>query len=125
MLGAFVGERAACSARLVARVEDHLEPLGHAARLRDTRRHNVSMQCQLEIVRFCGNTSLVYFLRTMGVAATREAAAVHDAAIARVWHEVVGTAQATPAERSRAVRQARLPVHSFADLGFDDDLGFM
>ena len=110
MLGAFVGERAACSARLVARVEDHLEPLGHAARLRDTRRHNVSMQCQLEIVRFCGNTSLVYFLRTMGVAATREAAAVHDAAIARVWHEVVGTAQATPAERSRAVRQARLPV---------------
>ena len=80
------------------------------------------MQCQLEIVRFCGNTSLVYFLRTMGVAATREAAAVHDAAIARVWHEVVGTAQATPAERSRAVRQARLPVHSFADLGLNDKL---
>ena len=35
---------------------------------------------------------------------------MHDAAIARVWHAVVGTAQATPAERRRAERQARLPV---------------
>ena len=68
------------------------------------------MQVQLETVRYCANTSLVYFLRTMGVAATREAAAVHDAAIASVWHAVVGTAQATPAERRRAERQARLPV---------------
>ena len=34
----------------------------HAARLRDTKKHNVSLQCQLEILRFCANTSLVYFL---------------------------------------------------------------
>ena len=82
----------------------------HAARLRDTRKHNTSMQVQLEILRYCANTSLVYFLRTMGVAATERAAATHDAAVARVWHQVVGTAQASPGERSRAERQARLPV---------------
>ena len=32
VLGAFVGERGACARRLVARVEEHLEPLVHAAR---------------------------------------------------------------------------------------------
>ena len=110
VLGSFLGERDACAAKLVARVEDHLEPLMHAARLRDTRKHNTSMQVQLEILRYCANTSLVYFLRTMGVAATERAAATHDAAVARVWHQVVGTAQASPGERSRAERQARLPV---------------
>ena len=57
-----------------ARVEAHLAPLELAARMRDTRRINVALQCQLETLRFCGNSSLVYFLRTMGVEATREAA---------------------------------------------------
>ena len=46
----------------------------------------------------------------MGVEATREAALTHDYIIARVWHAMVGTAQATQAERNRAERQARLKV---------------
>ena len=51
------------------------------------------MQVQHEIVRFCANTSLVYFLRTMGVQATAAAATVHDRIITlfglpqRGWHE--------------------------------------
>ena len=94
-----IGERDDCAARLRSRVEEHLAPLVHAARLRDTKKHNVSLQCQLEVLRFCANTSLVYFLRTMGPAATAEATYVHDKLIAEAWHSIVGTASATlPAE---------------------------
>ena len=102
VLGAFVGERGACAQRLVARVEEHLEPLVHAARLRDTRRH--AHRAQEVHERGVGAVAhdLELHLHRDVVAATREAAAVHDAAIASVWHAVVGTAQATPAERRRA-----------------------
>ena len=37
VLGAFIGERDDCAARLRSRVEEHLAPLVHAARLRDTK----------------------------------------------------------------------------------------
>ena len=79
-------------------------------RLRDTRTVKTSMQVQLEINRFCGNSSLVYFLRTMPYEATRQAAHVHDALIARAFHCIVGTAQASEGQRSRAAEQMRLPV---------------
>ena len=81
MLGAFVGDVADCSRRLVERVETHLKPLEKMCRLRDTKREKCAMQVQLEINRFCGNTSLTYFIRGMGLAATRAAAARHDALI--------------------------------------------
>ena len=110
VLGAFIGERADCAKRLRARVEEHLAPLVLAARLRDTQKHNVSLQCQLEILRFCANTSLVYFLRTMGPAATDEATYVHDKLITEAWHAIIGTASARQDERNRAERQAQLPV---------------
>ena len=48
----------------------------------DTRDTKVALQVQLEVLRFCANTSLVYFLRTMPLAATSAAAALHDA---RIW----------------------------------------
>ena len=95
---------------LVERVQAQLAPLTKACRLRDTRRCNVALQVQMEINRFCANTSLVYFLRTMGVAATREAAAVHDSLVGRAFHLIVGDAQANGGEQQRAEAQARLPV---------------
>ena len=56
-----------------------------------------------EINHFCApNTSLVYFLRTMGVEATKKAAAVHDAAIASAFHDIVGTKLAQPSGSSAA-----------------------
>ena len=110
MLGAFVGDVADCSRRLVERVETHLKPLEKMCRLRDTKREKCAMQVQLEINRFCGNTSLTYFIRGMGLAATRAAAARHDALIEQAYHRIVADGGATPGERSRAVRQARLPV---------------
>ena len=110
VLGAYFGELEACSQKLVARVRKQLAPLTRACKLRDTRRDKVAMQVQLEINRFCGNTSLVYFLRTMGVAATAAAAAVHDMLIEDAFHAIVGTAAAAAGERGRAACQARLPV---------------
>ena len=111
VLGAFLGQASECSARLLARVETHLGNLVKVSRLRDTRRDKVALQVQLEINRFCGNTSLVYFLRTMGVEVTRDAAARHDALIEAAFHRIVGTGLATPGQSSRAVMQARLPVN--------------
>ena len=110
VLGAFVGDALECSQRLQRRVRDALADLGDVARLRDTRHCNVSLQVQFEILRHCANTSLVYFLRTMGVAATRDAAALHDQLISDAFHRIVGTGAASPAVRNRAARQARLPV---------------
>ena len=49
-------------------------------------------------------------IRGMGLAATRAAAARHDALIEQAYHRIVADGGATPGERSRAVRQARLAV---------------
>ena len=78
--------------------------------LQDTRKLDVAQQVKQELLRFCSNTTLNYFLRTMPLAATAAAAAQHDQLIEQAFHDVVGTAQATAAERARAVLQARLPV---------------
>ena len=110
MLGAYLGDMGECSRRLCERVERVLRPLEKMCRLRDTRREKCAMQVQLEILRFCGNTCINYFLRTMGVWATRAAAARHDALIEQAFHKVVGTGSATAEERSRSVQQARLTV---------------
>ena len=110
VLGAFVGDEAACSARICARVEEALAPLKKAVQVRDTRQINVALQVQHEIVRYCANTSLVYFMRTMGPAAVAAAAGLHDRLVGDALHAILGTGAATPAERSRAARQARLPV---------------
>lgn len=110
VLGAFVGDTLECSRQLVARVEKHLKPLRTAVKLRDTHDIKVAMQVQLEINRFCANTQLVYFLRTMPLAATEAAAARHDQLIGQAFHDVVGTQHASPGERARALDQARLPV---------------
>ena len=53
----------------------------------------------MEINRFCANSSLVYFLRTMGPTVTRRAALVHDALIEEAFHRIVGTGQASRGER--------------------------
>ena len=110
VLGAFIGDKLECSRRLQKRVSEALANLDVVGRLRDTRQHNVSMQVQFEILRYCANTSLVYFLRTMGVEATASAAALHDRLIADAFHVIVGSGLAPPDVRNRAARQARLPV---------------
>ena len=88
----------------------HLRPLRQMVRMRDTREVKVAMQVQLEINRFCANTQLNYFLRTMPLAATGTAAARHDQLIWEACEAIVGMRQATRAERSRARSQVRLPV---------------
>ena len=110
VLGAYLGDAEVAAQLLVARVRKKLRPLEMVCRLRDTRGCSVSMQVQMELLRFCANSSLVYFLRTMGPAVTRRAARVHDALIEEAFHRIVGTGQATRGERRRAAEQARLPV---------------
>ena len=110
VLGAFVGDAADCSRRLVARQEKALKPLRRAVRLRDTREIHVAMQVQMMIVRYCANTQLNYFLRAMPLEATAEAAARHDELVWEAEAAVVGMQQATAGERRRAREQAGLPV---------------
>ena len=110
VLGGFLGNTTECSQRLLARVETHLQPLAKVSLLRDFGKCDVALQVQLQINRFCANTSLTYFMRVMGGAASRCAAYRHDALVEAAFHAIVGTGAATQAERSRAVQQARLPV---------------
>ena len=110
VLGAYVGKAEACSTKLVARVEKHLKPLEQMVKLRDTSKVKVAMQVQLEINRFCANTQLNYFLRTMPLAATAAAQARHDQLIWRAAQQVVGMRHASVGERERACAQMRLPV---------------
>ena len=48
----------------------------------------------------------------MGVAATQEAAAMHDFLVGRAFHSIVGDAHADGGEQQRAEAQARLPVRA-------------
>ena len=110
VLGAYLGDDDACSAALVRRVEEHLRPLVKVLGLRDTKQINTSLQVQLCILRYCANTQLTYFLRTMPPSVTIDAARRHDAIIEEALHGIVLTAAATVRERELAFRQARLPV---------------
>jgi hypothetical protein len=110
VLGAFVGDTVDCERRLLARVEKHLKPLEQMVRLHDTRNIKVAMQVQMMINRYCANTQLTYFLRAMSLKATRAPAVRHDVLISAAFEAIVNVHQATQAERSRARRQARLPV---------------
>jgi tRNA threonylcarbamoyladenosine modification (KEOPS) complex Pcc1 subunit len=58
VLGSFIGDEAEASDRLVARVEKAPAPLARVVQLRDTRRHKIALQVQLEMLRLCSNTSL-------------------------------------------------------------------
>ena len=110
VLGAFLGSVLECSEKLVARVERKLKALEQVPKLRDTTKCNVALQVAMQINRFCANTSLNYFMRTMGSAATRAAAARHDALVEECLFRMLGSTSATATERSRAIQQARLPV---------------
>ena len=110
VLGAFLGGVLECSEKLVARVERKLKALEQVPKLRDTTKCNVALQVAMQINRFCANTSLNYFMRTMGSAATRAAAARHDALVEECLFRMLGSTSATATERSRAIQQARLPV---------------
>ena len=110
MLGAYLGEDDACSQALVHRVETHLQPLRKAIGLHDVGKMTTSLQVQLSILRFCANTQLTYFLRTMPPSVTIDAARKHDEIIEETWHAMLRTTSASQRERDIAFRQARLPV---------------
>jgi hypothetical protein len=110
VLGAYLGEDDACSQALVHRVETHLQPLRKAIGLHDVGKMTTSLQVQLSILRFCANTQLTYFLRTMPPSVTIDAARKHDEIIEETWHAMLRTTSASQRERGLAFRQARLPV---------------
>ena len=110
MLGAFLGDVGWCSAQLVKRVRIALEPLDGIIQLRDAPSLDIAQQAQHCLMRYCSNTTLVYFLRTMPPSMTIEAAQEHDRLIASAFHRIVGSEAGSPAQCERALRQARLPV---------------
>eukprot|EP00966_Prymnesium_polylepis_P042294 982511-Prymnesium_polylepis.3 len=84
--------------------------LPRVAELRDTPTCTTNMQIQLSINRFCANTRLDYFLRTMPPSVTMAAARLHDKLVLDLFRAIVSTAAATKAEVAAAEEQARLPV---------------
>ena len=110
VLGAFLGDVGWCSAQLVKRVRIALEPLDGIIQLRDAPSLDIAQQAQHCLMRYCSNTTLVYFLRTMPPSMTIEAAQEHDRLIASAFHRIVGSEAGSPAQCERALRQARLPV---------------
>eukprot|EP00966_Prymnesium_polylepis_P135091 3122650-Prymnesium_polylepis.1 len=71
--------------------------LPRMAKLRDTLSCAISMQVQLSLNRFCANTRLVYFLRTMPPSVTLASARLHDELVLKLFHAIIGTAAATEA----------------------------
>jgi hypothetical protein len=110
VLGSFLGDRDECARRLCKRVANTLEPLDNVAKLRDFKDCTSAGQVQHCLTRYCANTSLVYFLRTMGVEATREAAVLHDGVVSTAFFKAVGAHLGSAQQQARAELQVRLPV---------------
>ena len=111
VLGSFVGEDSWCSRQLLVRVERALRNLPAMCALRDCGPQlNTAQQIRQMLVRYCANTTLVYFLRTMPPSVTAAAARRHDELIERAFYSLVHSEGATTTEITFALRQARLPV---------------
>ena len=65
VLGAYLGDKAWCRDKLVKRVRKALEPLSGIMALRDTKTIHTAQQLAQVLLRFCSNTTLTFFLRTM------------------------------------------------------------
>jgi hypothetical protein len=89
VLGSYIGDEAEASDRLMARVENALAPLARVVQLRDTRRHKIALQVQLEMLRFCSSTTLNFFLRAMSLATIAAAAERHNALIHAGFFSIV------------------------------------
>ena len=66
--------------------------------LRDAPSLDIAQQAQHCLMRYCSNTTLVYFLRTMPPSMTIEAAQEHDRLIASAFHRIVGSEAGSPAQ---------------------------
>ena len=86
MLGAYLGEDEWCSAQLCKRVRQALKPLEGIVQLEDAPKLEIAQQAQQCLLRFCSNTTLGYFLRTMPPSLTIDAARLHDKIIAAAFH---------------------------------------
>ena len=64
--------------KLVKRVRKALEPLSGIMALRDTKTIHTAQQLAQVLLRFCSNTTLTFFLRTMPPSVTQDAAREHD-----------------------------------------------
>ena len=110
ILGAYLGDEEWCSQQLVKRVKQTLTELEAITQLQDTRTRDNAQQAQQSLVRYCTNSTLVYFLRTMPPSVTIDAARLHDKMVADAFLRIVSSAAATERERDMALAQARLPV---------------
>ena len=113
VLGAFLGGSAWCRDKLVKRVRKALEPLPGILALRDSKKVRTAQQLSQVLIRFCMNTTLTFFLRTMPPSVTLAAAKEHDRLIADSLYELVGGARVGRDDDRwvRALKQARLPVN--------------
>ena len=105
-------DKAWCRDKLVKRVRKALEPLSGIMALRDTKTIHTAQQLAQVLLRFCSNTTLTFFLRTMPPSVTQDAAREHDRLMEEALYTLVGGARVgrnSPRWRV-AVQQARLPV---------------
>jgi hypothetical protein len=75
------------------------------------RRHKIALQVQLEMLCFCSNTTLSFFLRAMSLASTAAVAERHDALIQAAFFSIVRLIfSAGELRKDIALAQVRLPV---------------
>ena len=88
-------------------------PLPGILALRDSKKVRTAQQLSQVLIRFCMNTTLTFFLRTMPPSVTLAAAKEHDRLIADSLYELVGGARVGRDDDRwvRALKQARLPVN--------------
>ena len=89
VLGAHIRDTAEASRWLVQRFARKLAPLAEVVLLRDIPGCNVSIQVAQMIRRYCANTWLSYFLRTMDTEVAAAAAALHDQLVGDALHRLL------------------------------------
>ncbi|EOD31918.1 hypothetical protein EMIHUDRAFT_231148 [Emiliania huxleyi CCMP1516] len=107
-----VGRGRLHGAELARPIRKALEPLSGIKALRDTKTIHTAQQLAQVLLRFCSNTTLTFFLRTMPPSVTQDAAREHDRLMEEALYTLVGGARVgrnSPRWRV-AVQQARLPV---------------
>ena len=117
-MGSFLSADATWAAQQLAdMVPKKLKNLAGLDSLHDTERVRTAAQGKLLLIRHCANAAPTSWLRLNAPDVTAIAALTHDTLIDQPLLDVIGVGAADPAQRARALSQARMPLANFGGLG--------
>ena len=118
VMGSFLSADASWAAQQLAdMVPKKLKNLAGLDSLHDTERVRTAAQGKLLLIRHCANAAPTSWLRLNAPDVTAIAALTHDTLIDQPLLDVIGVGAADPAQRARALSQARMPLANFGGLG--------